>query len=249
MRIKTVIIEDEQKSILVLTDLIKRMADDIDIKGTAGYVEEAVKLLEQAEPDLVFMDVRIADGTGFDVLRKLSFRNFALIVITAYDNYALDAFRFSAIDYLLKPIGIPHFEEALQRARHMLSQKMRNNAIETLLHNLGQQGGQDKKIGIATVNGYEFIELNHIIWCQSEGSYTIFHLTDKSKITSSRNIGFYEEMLNNYNFCRIHHGIIIHMRFIKSYRKGKGGQVIMSDGTELEIAQRRKSAFLDMLPI
>jgi two-component system LytT family response regulator len=249
MRIKTVIIEDEEKSLFVLTDLIKRLANDLEVVGTASHVQEAVKLLEEIEPDLVFMDVRIADGTSFDVLRKLSFRHFALIMVTAYDNYALEAIKFSAIDYLLKPVGIPNFEEAVERARKILSLKIRHNTIETLLHNLGQQGGQDKKISIPTINGYEFIELNNVIWCQSEGSYTTFHLTDKSSIISSRNIGYYAELLNNHNFCRIHNGTIIHMRFIKSYRKGKGGYVIMSDGTELEIAQRRKGLFLEKLPL
>ena len=248
MRIKTVIIEDEEKSLLVLTNLIKRLADDLEITGTAGHVQEAVQLLEETEPDLVFMDVRIADGTSFDVLRKLSYRNFALIIVTAYDSYALDAIRFSAIDYLLKPIGIPPFEEALGRARKMLSMKVRHNTIEALLHNVGQQGVQDRKISIPTMNGYEFIALNDIIWCQSEGSYTNFYLVDKSKIISSRNIGFYEEALSSHHFCRIHHTTIIHLRYLKSYRKGKGGYVIMSDGTELEVAQRRKNLFLDKLP-
>ena len=249
MRIKTVIIEDEQKSVYVLTDLIKRLAGDLEIPGTASHVQEAIKLLENTKPDLVFMDVRLADGTGFDVLGKLSFRNFALIFVTAYDSYGLEAIRFSAIDYLLKPIGIPHFEEAVERARKMLSLTIRQNTIETLLHNLVQQGTQEKRINIATINGYEFVELSDIVWCQSEGSYTTFYLADKSKIISSRNIGFYEEMLNNHNFCRIHHGTMIHMRFVKSYRKGKGGYVIMSDGIELEIAQRRKAAFLEKLPL
>lgn len=247
MRIKTVIIEDEEKSLLVITNLIKRLADDLEITGTAGHVQEAVQLLEEMKPDLVFMDVRIADGTSFDVLRKLLYRNFVLIIVTAYDNYALDAIRFSAIDYLLKPIGIPPFEEALDRARKILSMKVRHNTIEFLLHNIGQQGVQDRKISIATMNGYEFIALNDIIWGQSEGSYTNFYLVDKSKVISSRNIGFYEEALSNHNFCRIHHATIIHLRYIKSYRKGKGGHVIMSDGTELEVAQRRKSIFLEKL--
>lgn len=249
MHIKTVIIEDEEKSLLVLTGLIQRLTDDLEIAGTAGHVQEAVKLLEEVKPDLVLMDVRIADGTSFDVLRKLSYRNFALIIVTAYDSYALDAIRFSAIDYLLKPIGIPPFEEAVGRARKMLSLKIRHNTIETLLHNIGQQGGQDKKISIPTINGYEFIALNDIIWCQSEGAYTIFYLVDKKKVVSSRNIGFYEDLLNNHNCCRIHHGTIIHLRHLKSYRKGKAGYVIMSDGTELEISQRRKSLFLGKLPL
>lgn len=172
-----------------------------------------------------------------------------LIIVTAYDNYALEAIRFSAIDYLLKPIGIAQFEEAVERARKTLSLKIRFKAIENLLYNMSQPGGQDKKISIPTVNGYEFVELNDIVWCKSEGSYTTFYLLNQSKIISSRNIGYYDALLCSYNFCRIHHATIIHMRYIKSYRKGKAGYVIMSDGTELEVAQRRKSSLLEKLSI
>ena len=118
-----------------------------------------------------------------------------------------------------------------------------------LLHNLVKQTGQLKKINIATLNGYEFIELYNIVWCKSEGAYTNFHLTDKSKIISTRNLGYYEYLLTHNNFCRIHNSVIINMQLVKSYFKGKGGYVIMNDGTELEISQRRKGDFLNQLII
>jgi two-component system LytT family response regulator len=116
-----------------------------------------------------------------------------------------------------------------------------------LLHNLAQQSEQHKKINIATTNGYEFVELSNIVWCKSDSTYTTFYLADKSKITSSRNLGFYEDLLTRNHFCRIHHSIIINMQLIKSYVKGKGGYVIMTDGAELEISQRRKGEFLNKL--
>jgi two-component system LytT family response regulator len=192
--------------------------------------------------------VRIGDGTGFDVLKSVSSRNFELVFVTAYDNYALDAFRFSAIDYLLKPIGVNEFEEALQKARKRLRERKTANNIEVLLHNLVQQTGQLKIINIATLNGYEFIELGNIVWCKSDGAYTLFFLTDGSKIACTHNLGYYEDLLTRNNFCRIHHSVVINMQLIKSYVKGKGGCVIMTDGTELEISQRRKAAFLARLP-
>ncbi|MDF2190420.1 LytTR family DNA-binding domain-containing protein [Paraflavitalea sp. CAU 1676] len=249
MLIKTVLIEDDQKNVQVLENLIQRLAEDLQVNGHAGHVAEAVALIESTMPDLVFMDIQLADGTCFDVLKKLSFRNFSLIIVTAYDHYALEAIRYAAVDYLLKPIGIAQFEEAVSRARNSLSLKVRQQTIESLIQNLGQPGGQGKKISISTLNGYEFIETADIVWCQSDSSYTVFYLADKTKIVSSRNIGYYEEVLDANSFCRIHHGTIIHLRFIKSYRKGKIGIVVMSDGTELEIAQRRKGAFLDKLAL
>jgi two-component system LytT family response regulator len=249
MPFKTVIIEDEEKSLHVLQDLIGKLAHDLTVCGTASHIESAIHLIETSAPDLVFLDVCIGDGTGFDVLQNLTNRNFELVFITAYDNYALQAFRFSAIDYLLKPIGMDEFEEAVEKARKRLSAGKSYDRIEGLLHNVFQQAEQFKKINIATLTGYEFIDLQNIVWCKSDGAYTIFHLADKSKIASSRNLGYYEDLLTRNNFCRIHHSVVINMQLIKSYVKGKGGCVTMTDGTELEISQRRKTDFLGRLSL
>jgi two-component system LytT family response regulator len=244
MNIRTVIIEDEQKSMYVLCELIRQFGNDLEVIGTAGYVDNAVQLLETAAPQLVFLDVRIADGSGFDVLRKCSSTNFEIIFVTAYDNYAVEAFRFSAIDYLLKPVGIKEFEEAVTRVRQRIMEKNRQSTIEILLSNLARQGGQDRKLSIPTVQGCEFADLRDIIWCSSEGAYTVFHLAGKTKILSSRNLGAYEELLSGSHFFRIHHNAIINMRFVKSYIKGKSGSVVLTDGTELVVSQRRKADFL-----
>jgi two-component system, LytTR family, response regulator len=249
MVIRTAIIEDEENSLQVLTGLISQFAPDLEVCGVAGHVADALKLVEAQKPDLVFMDVRLADGTSFDVLKRLQLRDFVLIVITAYDNYAIEAFRFSAIDYLLKPVGIPEFEEAVERARKNISVTIRQNTIERLLYNLGRQSGFERKINIPTINGYEFIDLKSIAWCESDGPYTTFHLVNKSRIVSSRHLGFYEELLENHNFCRIHNTTIINMQFVKSYIKGRAGHVMLTDGTRLEISQRRKTAFLSKLQL
>lgn len=249
MPVKTIIIEDEEKSLYVLQEMIKQFAIDLEVCGTAGNTHSAVKLIETTMPDLIFLDICISDGTGFDILRNLSTRNFELIFITAYNDYALEAFRFAAIDYLLKPIGIQEFEEAVERARKRLAERTRYNTIDNLLHNLYQRNEQEKKISIPTLKGYEFADLADIIWCRSDGSYTTFHLNNQLKIISSRRLGHYEELLFSNGFCRIHNSIIINMRHIKSYVKGKGGYVVMAYGTELEISQRRKSDFLDKLTI
>jgi len=249
MLIKTIIIEDDEKSLYVLQDMITRFTTDLELCGSAGYTAKAIGLIEATTPQLVFLDIRIGDGTGFDVLRKLSHRDFELICITAYDNYALEAFRYSAVDYLLKPIGIDEFEEAVGRARKRLMEKSRHNSIDDLLRNLSQRSEQEKKISVPTLNGYEFIALSDIIWCKSDGAYTIFYLGSQSKLVSSRRLGHYEDILFRNNFFRIHNSIIINMQLIKSYVKGKGGYVVMTDGTELEISQRRKGDFLGKLAI
>lgn len=242
MNINTVIIEDEEKSIYVLRELLRQSAPDIEVAGIAGHVEKAVRLIEENTPQLVFLDIRIGDGLGFEVLRRLQKRDFELICITAYDRYALEAFRYSAIDYLLKPIGIQDLEEALQRVRRRIVQRNTYDGVGTLLHNLS--GQPNKIIGLPTSQGFDFIDLAKITWCQSNGAFTIFYLTDGSKHTASRNIGYYEDMLCSGDFFRIHHNAIVNLHHIKSYVKGKGGYIIMSDNTELEVSHRRKTEFL-----
>ena len=245
MPIKTAIIEDEEKCLYVLESLISEYAAECRICGTAGHVEGAIRLIEEMEPQLVFIDIRIIDGTAFDVLKRLSSRNFELVFVTAFDSYAMEAIQLAACHYLLKPIGITEFEEALDRVRKRLAERDRYNSIDLLLHNLSQHREQDRKISIPTLSGFDFIDLHDILWCKSEGMYTVFHLTNKSKITSSRNIGVYEDLLGHNNFFRIHHSVLINMRWIQRYIKGKGGCVVLADGTELEVSQRRKGEFLD----
>lgn len=246
MPIQTLVIEDEERSLHVICNLIREFASDIELIGSAGYVDRGAELISDKLPQLVFMDIRLADGTGFDVLRKVPSRNFELIFVTAHEDYAVDAFRASAVDYLLKPIGIPEFEEAVGRARKRLDDKNRHERIDALLNNWMPQGNQERKIGIATMGSYEFIDIKDILWCISEGSYTRFHLVNETKLVSSRNLGFYENLLCTNNFYRIHNSTIINLRFIKSYTKGKNSCIVLTDGTQLEISQRRKTDFLKL---
>jgi two-component system LytT family response regulator len=247
--IRTIIVEDERKGMLVIKELISQFAPDIEICGEASHTVEAIEEIESKSPDLVFMDVQLADGNGLDVLRNVSNRNFEIIFVTAYDHYAVQAFRLSAVDYLLKPIGIEEFQEAVEKVRRRLAQKSSDGKINGLLQQFARLQPIQKKITISTINGFELIEISDIIWCKSEGHYTSFFLTNKTRLTSSRNLGHYEELLVAHDFCRINHGTIINMQFAKTYMKGKGGYVIMQDGTELEISQRRKADFLARLGI
>jgi len=245
MSISTVIIEDEEKSVLVIKNLTQQFAMDLQLMGTAGSVGQSVELIERESPQLIFLDVQIADGSGFDVLRKFSDRSFEVIFITAHNQYAVEAFRFAATDYLLKPIGIPEFIEAVERACGRIREKSGHQRIDVLLRHLLQEARQDRKVCVPTSAGHEFIDLKDIVWCNSEGGYTFFHLADNSKVISSRNLGSYEELLCANNFYRIHHTSIINLSYLKSYIKGKNPYVVMTNGTKLEISQRRKNDFLD----
>jgi len=244
MSINTVIIEDEEKCAHVLQQLIKEYAAECTICGMASHVDNAARLIETVQPQVVFLDIRIADGTGFDVLHKLSSHNFELVFVTAYDSYALEAIKHAAIDYLLKPIGVAEFEASVERLRKRLSEKVQYNMVESLLKKLVQQAGQEK-IAIPMASGFDFISLHDILWCKSDGMYTTFYLADKSKIISSRNLGMFEDQLSQNNFFRIHHSVMINMRWVKQYVKGKGGSVVLTDGVKLQVSQRRKAEFME----
>jgi len=236
--------EDEEKCVSVLQQLIHEFAPECYVCGSAGHVDSAVRLIENTQPRVIFLDIRIADGTAFDVLQRLSSRDFELVFVTAYDSYALEAIKHAAIDYLLKPIGIPEFEASVERLRKRLSEKVQYNTVESLLKKLVQQGGHEK-LAIPTASGFEFISMQDILWCKSDGMYTTFYLSDKSKVVCSRNLGMFEDQLTQNNFFRIHHSIMINMRWIKQYVKGKGGSVVLTDGMKLQVSQRRKAEFMD----
>jgi two-component system LytT family response regulator len=235
MPIPTIIVEDEERTLNVISNLINQFTSDIELIGSAGHVDKSVQLISEKMPQLVLMDIRLADGTGFDVLRKVTSRDFVLIFMTAYESYAVDALRVSAVDYLLKPIGIPEFEGAIERAREKIKEKKRREPILA-----------ERKVGVATLSGYEFIDVKDILWCTSKHGYTHFYCTDGKNVISSRNLGSYEDLLYARNFYRIHNSSIINMRFLKSYIKGKISYVVLTDGTRLEISQRRKGEFLEM---
>lgn len=233
MPLQTIIVEDEEKSSPLISSLIRPFPSDIVLLGSAGHVDKCVQLIEDKPPQLVFMDTQLADGTGFDVLRKVSSRNFELIFVTARSEYALDAFRVSAADYLLKPVDMPAFSAAIGRVKSRIEGKKRPEVTE-------------RKIAVATLDGFEFIDQKDLIWCAAEGGgYTRFYTTGGTRLLSSRNLGFYETLLDLRYFYRIHNSFIINLRFLKSYIRGKNGQVVLSDGTRLEMSQRRRSGFLN----
>jgi len=249
MPINTVIIEDEENCVCLLEQLIGEYAPEFHVCGSAGHIDSAIRLIESIQPKIVFIDIRIADGTGFDVLKKLSWSNFEIMFVTAYDNYALEAIRHAAVHYLLKPIGIDEFEQAIGRLRRRLLEKVQQDNVEQLLQQLTHLNRQVGKIGIPTTSGCDFVNPGDILWCRSEGIYTTFYLSDKTRIKTNRNLGSFESILYDNNFFRIHNSIIINMHWIRQYVKGKGGYVVLTDGTKLQVSQRRKLEFLEKFAI
>lgn len=246
--IKVLIVDDEQHCIDRLSKLLHLSHNNIlEIAGTASTVEQAFEKITSLKPDLIFLDVQIADKTGFDLLRTLPQINFAIIFTTAYEKFAIQAIKFSAIDYLLKPIDDEELNGAIMKFMNERSQKLTAQKIDILLQNTKNKKDLPKKIIVPTVNGFEFLEIADIIRCQSDINYTTIYLKDKHKLVVAKTLKEFEELLSEHAFFRVHNSHLVNLNCIKSYNKGKGGSVILNDGTEIEVSFRRKDDFLTRL--
>lgn len=241
--IKAIIIDDEQHCIDRLTELLQRgHANDVALIGSAMSVKDGIKKIKELQPELIFLDVQIHDRTGFDLLRECGAVNFKVIFTTAYDKFAIQAIKFSAIGYLLKPIDEDDLSEALDKLKNssIADMKAMTQLIE---HNINPQV-KKKKITVPSGNELIFLEIDDIVRCHSDINYTTIYKSDKQKIVVAKTLKEFEELLTEHHFCRIHNSELINLSYIKSYNKGKGGSVVLTDGTELEVSTRRKEDFL-----
>jgi two-component system, LytTR family, response regulator len=245
MRINAVIVDDDQDSRLITGTFVRKYFPDVHIAGEGASVQEGLNLLQQLKPDLLLLDIEMPDGTGFDLLRNTEDKNFEVIFITAFDAYAIDAFKFSAIDYLLKPLSLTDLKDSMLKVKERIQSKLFERHWINLSYNLDHKNNYDRKLAIATISGFVFVDVKDIVRCESQSNYTQFHFENGKKMTSSRNLGYYEEILPVEKFCRIHHSHLINIDFLNQYIKGgSGGTVIMKDGAELDVSQRKKEDFL-----
>ncbi len=243
---KTVIVDDEPKNLRILKKLLQDFCPQIQVAGEAGDVKSAFSVITDLKPELVILDIEMPYGNAFDLLDSLMPIDFEIIFITAFDSYSLKAFKYSALDYLLKPVDISELQAATDKAVQKISGKNINQQLSVLLSNFKNAQNSLQKIAIPTMEGFVFINVEDIIRCESHGSYTIIFATGNEKITASRNIKEYEELLPTSIFCRIHNSHLVNLNRIKKYSKGRGGTVIMEDGTVIEVASRRRDEFLNM---
>jgi two-component system LytT family response regulator len=183
-------------------------------------------------------------GNAFDLLDKLMPVNFQVIFVTAFDNYALKAFRYYALDYLLKPVDIEELKSAVKKAVERLKEKNMSRKLDVFLQTIRTGKNTTSKIGLPTNDGLLFVNVEEIVRCEASGSYTIIYLQDKQKIVVSKTLKEYEDLLPEENFCRIHHSHIVNLSFVKKYIKGRGGYIEMGDGTAIEVATRKRDEFL-----
>lgn len=241
--ITTVIIDDEIKSRETLSGILKKYCPEVAIIGEAGNAADGYSLIESLQPQLVFLDVSMPHEDGFELLKRFKTISFAVIFTTAYEQYAIQAIRACALDFLLKPLDITEVRAAIEKATRNLAQKQDNIAIAQLLSNLNNKKSSHNKLAVPTRDGLDFITLEDIIRLEAESNYTIIYL-DHHKLVSTRHLKEYEDILPGGQFFRAHHSHIINLSHVVAYHKGEGGYVKMSDGSTVDIAKRKKKDFL-----
>jgi len=245
--IRTILVDDEPDSIRVLKTMLENYCPDICIIGDAEGVETAFDLIRTLKPDLVFLDIEMIQGNAFDLLNRLLPLTFQVIFVTAFDNYAIHAFKFSAVDYLLKPVDAGELCNAVGKVTSRSQEQIDLVQIKTLLENVGSLHVSNRKMAIPIMTGLTFIAISDIIRFEASGHYTTICLEKGQTIVSTRNIKEYELLLPDTLFYRVHHSHLINLHRIREYQKGRGGYVIMEDGVEIEVATRRREDFLKRL--
>ncbi len=244
--IKTIIIDDEQNCIDSLAFDLQKHCRDVEILEACTNPKQGLLAIKKNKPDLVFLDVQMPWMSGFEMLELLDEINFAIIFTTAFDQFAAKAFRISAIDYLLKPVDVHDLKEAVKKAMEKIQQKSGIENIANLLQNI-KKPELNQRIAVPGREGYEFIEVDKIIYAQAEGSYTHVFLNDKRKLIISKTLSDIEEMLPTENFQRIHHSTLVNLSHVTHLFKTDGGFVVLDNGEKLVVSKSKKDSLMERL--
>lgn len=243
--IKALIIEDEKDCRDAIVNLLKLISDDVEVIGEAGKVKEGIELVNQNQFDILFLDIDLPDGTGFDVLESATNRDFNLVFTTAHNDHAVRAFRYSAVDYLLKPIDPSELNDAIQKVKEKKKVDSIGHKVQLLYENFQQK--KFEKISFPTNHGFEIVTVQDIIFFSAESNYTNVHLKNGKKILISKTIKVYEDLLENDGFFRVHQSHLVNLSYIVKYKHADGGTVTMSDGTDIFVSRRKKDELLKQL--
>lgn len=246
--IKTIIIEDDKVLREGLRQLLALYAPTMHIVGEADTVETGVAILNAHQPDVVFLDIMLIGGNGFEVLEHYQKRfgkpDFQTVFITAFEEYAIKAFRFSALDYLLKPIDPDDLKQVIEKI--MQKKVLEHKGIEVLLEHIYNRNEPNKRLALSTQDGIHWVEISKIMYCESENNYVTFYLEDKQKIIVSKSLKEYEDLLSSSGFERIHQTYLINLNFLKTFNKSES-TVEMRYNIHLPVATRRKERLLEQL--
>lgn len=239
--IKAVIVDDEKPSREVLSNYLKDYCSDVEVVATAGSVKSAVKIIKKQKPDLLFLDIELGDGKGFDLLEVFKNPGFKVIFITAYSEYAVRAFRLSAVDYLLKPVKIDELREAVEKVKNVNGNSFSQENIKALMNNLTGTKTSVSAIVVSHIKGFDVLKTSEIIMCRADGYCTNFHLTGGRKVVSSKNLKQYEDLLSDQNFLRVHHSFIVNLSHVCSYTRQ--GEIVLTEGNKASFGDAYKDVF------
>jgi len=244
--LKIAIIEDEEKSLNFIRSIIEQFCPKAEIIGTATHVQSAVTLLRNFKPTLILSDINLPDGTSFDILDQLDEIDFKIIFITAFEEYAIKAIKFSALDYLVKPVDPNELITAIHKAGEQIEHENNNLKLKTLLSNVREFSEKLRKIVLKTFDSIYVVDLQDIIRCESDNSYTLFYLKDSRKIMVSNVLKDYDELLADSGFIRVHKSHLVNLNYIDKFFKADGGYLIMKDGSSVPVSQRKREMILDI---
>lgn len=243
--VTAILIDDEPRGLSSLKKLLEYNCPEVEVLATCSSADEGRQCIEQLKPQLVFLDIAMPEKSGFDLLQETGSTDFEIIFVTAHNDFMLQAFRFSAVDYLLKPVEDNLLVEAVRRAIRRIGEKNKEGNLETLVYNLKSlEGGQKLKMCIPSLKGFQVIKLSDIIYCEASGNYTNFHFAGQPLICASKPIHEYETLLEDCGFVRTHKTYLINMEHVKEYQRGEGGYVIMSNGAQVEVSRRKKDLLM-----
>ncbi len=245
--IKAIIVDDEQHCIDALQAMLQKKCPEVTVLAGVNSVQDARRTIDELQPDLVFLDVEMPHQNGFELLKQYDRIFFDVIFTTAYEQYALKAIKFNALDYLLKPFSVQDLQEALRKFQERRAAKAGDPAIaplEVFLQNMKTMQQTNKKIALPTINGLVFMPVQNIVRCESTGNYTKLFFTDRKQLLVSKPLKEFEELLTDVDFFRVHNSHLINLQQMESYIQGEGGFALMSDGTQVEVSRRRKADFL-----
>ena len=244
-KIRAVLVDDEPRGLAALEKLLQLNCPEVEVVAVSSNAEEARETIKQLQPQLVFLDIAMPGTSGLDMLREFDEISFEIIFVTAHSNFMTQAFHFSAIDYILKPVEDELLVKAVQRASQRINEKDGGERIRTLLQNIGNKNNIHKmKLCIPSLKGFQVIEIRDIIYCQASGNYTNFHFMNQPLICASKPIHEYELLLEDCNFVRIHKSYAVNLEHVKEYVRGEGGSVILSNGHEVEVSRRKKDILM-----
>lgn len=245
--IRSIVIDDEEDARETLKLALKKYCPNVELLAFCETPEKGLETISNTQPDLVFLDVQMPGMSGFDLLQQLKDINFAVIFVTAYDRYAIKAIKFSALDYLLKPVDPDDLVSSIRKFEETQHTKEHTYRYQSVLSNVKNQQSNIDKLAIPTAEGIIFMETTNIIYCQADGNYTLLYLTGGRTTLVSKPLKDFESMLVDSGFSRIHHASLINMKHIQKYVKGDGGYVILTDNHNVDVSRRKKEAFLHQL--